>query len=84
MAKGKERFAKWLTKAHFVYGKILPKIRTHLHGLCNCFIRRTTSGVMAGRNNCIKLIKKQAYSFLSFDHFRARTLAAFSEGRQSR
>jgi transposase len=75
---GKERFEKWLTKAHSVYGKILQTIRTHLPAICNYFISRTTSGVMEGINNRIKLIKRQAYGFANFDNFRARTLAAFS------
>ncbi|APB33084.1 hypothetical protein GlitD10_0770 [Gloeomargarita lithophora Alchichica-D10] len=42
------------------------------------FSYRTTSGVMEGINNRIKLIKRQAYGFLRFDNFRARTLAGFS------
>ncbi len=33
---------------------------------------------MEGINNRIKLIKRQAYGFLRFDNFRARTLAGFS------
>jgi transposase len=53
VAEGKERFQKWLTKARSMYGKILQAIRTHLPGICNYFISRTTSGVMEGINNRI-------------------------------
>ncbi len=63
VTEGKERFEKWLTKAQFVYGQILQTIRTHLPEICNYFIGRTTSGVMEGINNRIKLIKRQAYGF---------------------
>ncbi|WAS06706.1 transposase [Gloeomargaritales cyanobacterium VI4D9] len=58
---------------------MLQTIRTHLPGICNYFISRTTSGVMEGINNRIKFIKRQAHGFLSFDNFRARTLATFSD-----
>lgn len=47
--------------------------------LCNYFINRTTSGVMEGINNRIKLIKRQAYGFVNFENFRARLLACFSD-----
>jgi transposase len=42
-------------------------------------LNRTSSGVMEGINNRIKLIKRQAYGFLNFDNFRARLLACFSD-----
>jgi len=55
VAEGKERFEKWLTKARSMYGKILQAIRTHLPGICNYLISGTTSDVMEGINNRIKL-----------------------------
>jgi len=77
--EGKEKFKQWLLKAQSIYGKVVQTIRTHLLEICNYFINRTTSGVMEGINNRIKLIKRQAYGFLRFDNFRARTLAGFSD-----
>ncbi|WP_448562683.1 transposase [Trichothermofontia sp.] len=44
----------------------------------NHFISRTTSGMMEGMNNKLKLIKRQAYGFMNFDNFRARLLACCS------
>jgi transposase len=77
--EGRERFMEWLLKARSIYGKVVQTIRDHLGGICNYFMNRTTSGTMEGINNRIKLIKRQAYGFLNFDNFRARTLACFSD-----
>jgi len=76
---GKEQLLEWLTKARSVYCDVLTTIRNHLDGICNYFLNRTTSGVMEGINNRIKLIKRQAYGFVNFDNFRARLLACFSD-----
>ena len=54
-------------------------IRDHLEGICNYFISRTTSGVMEGINNKVKLILRQGYGFTDFEHFRARLLGSFSD-----
>ena len=79
VSEGKLRLEKWLDKAQAVYSDAIPTIRNHLDGICNYFINRTTSGVMEGINNRIKLIKRQAYGFVNFDNFRARLLACFSD-----
>ncbi|MBE9076090.1 transposase [Romeria aff. gracilis LEGE 07310] len=50
-----------------------------MDGICNYFLNQTTSGVMEGINNRLKLIKRKAYGFSSFDNFRARLLAFFSD-----
>jgi transposase len=76
---GKEQLLAWLKKARSVYCDVLTTIRNHLDGICNYFLHRTTSGVMEGINNRIKLIKRQAYGFVNFDNFRARLLACFSD-----
>lgn len=77
--EGREQFAKWLKKARSIYCDVITTIRNHLDGICNYFLSRTTSGVMEGINNRIKLIKRQAYGFVNFDNFRARLLACFSD-----
>lgn len=76
---GKEKFLAWLKKARSVYCDVLSTIHKHLDGICNYFLNRTTSGVMEGINNRLKLIKRQAYGFVNFDNFRARLLACFSD-----
>lgn len=76
---GREQLLEWLKKARSVYSSVLTTIRNHLDGICNYFLSRTTSGVMEGINNRIKLIKRQAYGFVNFDNFRARLLACFSD-----
>lgn len=77
--EGREKFVKWLKKARSIYCDVITTIRNHLEGICNYFLSRTTSGVMEGINNRIKLIKRQAYGFVNFDNFRARLLACFSD-----
>jgi transposase len=74
---GKAQLLDWLKEARPVYSDVLETIRNHLDGICNYFLSRTTSGVMEGINNRIKLIKRQGYGFVNFDNFRARLLACF-------
>ena len=76
---GKSQLLTWLKKARSVYCDVLTTIRNHLDGICNYFLSGTTSGVMEGINNRLKLIKRQAYGFVNFDNFRARLLACFSD-----
>jgi len=75
---GKAQLLQWLRKARTIYCDVLTTIHKHLDGICNYFLNRTTSGVMEGINNKLKLIKRQAYGFVNFDNFRARLLACFS------
>jgi transposase len=42
------------------------------------FKSRTTSGVMEGINNRVKLIMRQGYGFSNFSNFRSRVLACFN------
>ncbi len=76
--EGKKQLMGWLAKARCFYWDVIGTIQNHLDGICNYFLSRTTSGVMEGINNRIKLIKRQAYGFVNFDNFRARLLACFS------
>jgi transposase len=79
VVEGRKQLLQWLQKARSVYCDILVTIKEHLDGICNYFLSRTTSGVMEGINNRIKLIKRQAYGFINFDNFRSRLLACFSD-----
>ncbi len=47
----------------------------HIQGICNYFANRTTSGVMEGINNKIKLIIRQSYGFNTFKSLREKLLA---------
>lgn len=74
---GEKRFKKWLNCAGALYRESTTTIRKHLKGICNYFISRSTSGVMEGINNRIKLVKRQGYGFTNFDNFRSRLLACY-------
>jgi len=76
--EGRLKFTEWLNKAKEIYTDVIGTIHRHLHSICNYFISRTTSGVMEGINNRLKLIKRQAYGFVNFDNMRSRFLACFS------
>lgn len=73
----KIKLEKWWKEAYVFYPSVSQTIQKHIQGICNYFINRTTSGVMEGINNKIKLIKRQGYGFTNFDNFRSRLLAAF-------
>ncbi len=75
---GQKKMKKWLQLAQLFYKDSSKTIRDHLEGICNFFISRTTSGVMEGINNRIKLIMRQGYGFTNFQNFRSRLLACFS------
>jgi transposase len=76
--EGQKHLKEWFQKAKTVYGAVLETIRNHLDNICNYFLNRTSSGVMEGLNNRIKLIKRQAYGFLNFINFRSRLLVCLS------
>ena len=76
--EGRLKFTEWLNKAKEIYTDVIGTIHRHLDSICNYFINRTTSGVMEGINNRLKLIKRQAYGFVNFDNMRSRFLACFS------
>jgi transposase len=45
--------------------------------IANYFHQRTTSGMVEGINNKVKLIKRRAFGFRNFSNFRLRVIAAF-------
>jgi transposase len=71
-------FKDWLNYAKIFFQESASTIVNHFEGICNYFLNRTTSGVMSGINNRIKLIMRQGYGFSNFDNFRERVLACFS------
>jgi transposase len=74
-----EKFKTWLNYASLFFKESASTIVNHFEGICNYFLNRTTSGVMEGLNNRIKLIMRQGYGFSNFDNFRDRVLACFSD-----
>jgi len=73
------KFKDWLNHAQIFFKESTLTIVNHLEGICNYFVNRTTSGVMSGINNRIKLIMRQGYGFSNFNNFRERVLACFSD-----
>ena len=75
---GRRRFEKWLVIASCLFGSVTQTIFKHLDEICNDFISGTTSGIMEGLNNKIKLILRQSYGFKNFDLMRQKLLACLS------
>jgi transposase len=72
---GLRRFQKWLISARCLFGQTAKTLEKHAQEICHYFIHRTTSGVMEGINNKIKLIIRQSYGFNTFDSLREKLLA---------
>lgn len=72
---GLRRLQKWLVSARCLFGQTAETLEKHIQEICHYFIQRTTSGVMEGINNKIKLIIRQSYGFNSFDSLREKLLA---------
>lgn len=77
--EGQNKIKEWLNHAQVFFRESASTIENHLEGICNYFLHRTTSGVMSGINNRIKLIMRQGYGFSNFNNFRNRVLACFSD-----
>lgn len=76
--EGSTLMQEWIETASVIYCGFTKTLKNHLEYICNYFINKTTSGVMEGINNKIKLIKRLAYGFTNFENLRARLLAAFA------
>jgi transposase len=76
---GRRKLEKWLKTAQPFYGNSAQTIWNHFDGICNYFRNRTTSGVMEGINNRMKLIMRQGYGFSNFENFRSRLLACLGD-----
>ncbi len=71
---------KWICKAYKedLFPSVVTAMKTWLSPVVNYFFNRTTNGPSEGVNTKIKLVKRQAYGFRNFSHFRLRILAAFA------
>lgn len=74
---GRHQMSQWLVNAQVFSGKFTRTIRSHLSEICNDFISHTTSAVMEGINNKIKLIMRLGYGITNFDNLRSRLLGCF-------
>ena len=72
---GLKKLRKWLVSARCIWGKTAETLERHIQEICHYFVNRTTSGVMEGINNKIKLIVRQSYGFNTFDSLREKLLA---------
>lgn len=72
---GFKRLKSWLNAARLILGKTVNTIENHLLEISHYFVSQTTSGVMEGINNRIKLIIRQSYGFKSFESLREKLLA---------
>lgn len=77
--KAIQRFQKWIRIAEKenLFPKFLKTLSNWMDKIANYFHQRTTSGMVEGINNKIKLIKRRAFGFRNFGNFRLRVIAAF-------
>jgi len=77
--KATHRIQKWLliAESHGLFPDFRKTLLNWLDNITNYFRQRTTSGIVEGINNKIKLIKRRAYGFRNFEHFRLRVIVAF-------
>jgi transposase len=71
------KFKDWLNHAQIFFKESTLTIVNHLEGICNYFANRTTSGVMSGINNRIKLIMRQGYGFSNARQFSRAHISLF-------
>lgn len=76
---GKRKIEKWLTYAYLFFGETSKTINKHIIAICQYFVNGTSSGVMEGLNNKIKLILRQSYGFKNFDLMREKLLACLGK-----
>lgn len=77
--KATQRIQKWLviSESHGLFPNFRKTILGWLDNITNYFLQRTTSGIVEGINNKVKLIKRRAFGFRNFDNFRLRVIVAF-------
>ena len=73
-ADGLIEISGWLSTAQKYFVNSQSTIYRWLDEILAYFDRRTSSGVVEGINNKLKLIKRSAYGFTNFDNFRNRCL----------
>ena len=72
--EGLFKLGSWLSNAKKHFPISQKTIIRWIDEIISYFDNRTTSGVVEGINNKLKLIKRSAYGFRNFDNFRVRCL----------
>ncbi|MCM0589056.2 MAG: ISL3 family transposase [Gloeotrichia echinulata IR180] len=67
----------WLKKAEPYYQRSVQTIKRWFGEIVGYFERRTTSGVVEGINNKLKLIKRSGFGFRNFRNFEIRALLSW-------
>ena len=77
--KALERLWKWkrLAEKAGLFPQFCRTLENWIDRIANYFCHRTTSGIVEGINNKIKLIKRRSFGFRNFKNFRVRVMAAF-------
>ncbi|MDY7014010.1 MAG: transposase, partial [Cyanobacteriota bacterium] len=68
------KLGSWLKRAKKYFPSSCQTVSRWLPEIVSYFDQRTTSGVVEGINNKLKLIKRSGYGFRNFDNFRVRCL----------
>jgi transposase len=71
---GVTRLAQWLSQAEATFQESVATIDRWFEEVTNYFEHHTTSGVVEGINNKLKLIKRSGYGFRNFAKFELRCL----------
>ena len=71
---GLSQLGTWLSKAKKYFTDSYGTVVRWLDEIIAYFDNRTTSGVVEGINNKLKLIKRSGYGFTNFDNFKVRCL----------
>ncbi|ELR97900.1 ISL3 family transposase [Gloeocapsa sp. PCC 73106] len=74
LGEGTLRLIDWLKKAEKYYRQSVKTIKRWLVEIVGYFESKTTSGVVEGINNKLKLIKRCAFGFNNFKNFEIRAL----------
>lgn len=80
-SKAEKYVLEWIEEAkkvqHKAMDKFLKTFQTWKNDILNFFTYRISNGIVEGINNAIKTLKRVAYGFRNFDHFRTRILVNF-------
>jgi transposase len=80
-SKAETHILQWIEEAkkvqHKAMDKFLKTFQTWKNDILNFFTYRISNGIVEGINNAIKTLKRVAYGFRNFNHFRARILVNF-------
>jgi transposase len=76
-SEGLLELGEWLSTAQKYFTNSQSTIIRWLDEILAYFENRTTSGVVEGINNKLKLIKRSAYGFTNFENFRTRCLLSW-------